>query len=124
MSTSPVQPLQEQAKTFMDRHDWAGAIPLLERDIIEHPRDPWSQMFLGGCYLELKSFERALELFRTAEALAPTLSTPVGCQGDVFCAAGEWERAGEFYRRALELEPDDKLAKKNWDWWNAQIAKA
>lgn len=34
------QPWQDDAKSYMDRHDWVGAIPLLERDIVEHPSDP------------------------------------------------------------------------------------
>lgn len=117
------QSLQDEAKTFMDRHDWEGAAPILERDIIEHPLDPWSRMFLGSCHLELKHFATALEHFRAAEVLAPDNSTPIGCQGDVFCAAGDWEQAGEFYRKALELNPDDDLAIKNWNCWRAKMAK-
>jgi tetratricopeptide (TPR) repeat protein len=117
------QPRQDDAKLYMDRHDWAGAIPSLERDISDHPSDPWSRMFLGNCYLELKQFDRALEQFRLAESLAPGDSTPVGCQGDVLCAAGDWEAAGAFYRRALEMNPKDELAIKNWKWWNGEMAK-
>ncbi|MDB6139109.1 MAG: hypothetical protein JWO94_2181 [Verrucomicrobiaceae bacterium] len=63
--------------------------------------------------MELKNFEAAIEHFRVAEALAPNDSTPVGCQGDVYCAAGDWTAAGEFYCRALEMNPDDELAKEN-----------
>ena len=117
------QPCQDAAKSCMDRHDWVGAIPLLERDIDEHPLDPWSRMYLGSCHLELKNFGLALEHFRAAEALAPDESTPVGCQGDVLCAAGNWEAAGPYYRRALEMNPDDELANKNWKWWNRGMTK-
>ena len=117
------QPWQDDAKSYMQRHDWAGAIPILERDIVEHPSDPWSHMYLGSCYLELKQFDRALEFFRAAEALAPGLGTPVGSQGDVLCASGDWEAAGEFYRRALEISPDDELAIKNWTWWKSEMKK-
>jgi len=123
MTIPESQPLQDEAKTHMARHDWASAIPFLERDIIEHPLDPWSRMFLGNCHHELKNFDTALEHFRAAEALAPGESTPVGCQGDVLCSTGDWEAAGEFYRRALEMNPDDELAIKNWKWWNGEMAK-
>jgi tetratricopeptide (TPR) repeat protein len=117
------QSWQDDAKSYMDRHDWAGAIPSLERDIAEHPPDPWSRMFLGSCYLELKHYGRALEQFRAAEALAPHLSTAVGCQGDVLCDTGDWEAAGEFYRRALEMNPSDELAIEKWKWWASEMAK-
>ena len=105
----------------MSRHDWEGAATLLERDIIDHPLDAWSRMFLGSCHMELKHFPTALEHFRAAELLAPDNSTPIGCQGDVLCAAGHWEKAGEFYRQALELNPNDELAIKNWNWWRATM---
>ncbi len=107
----------------MDRRDWAGAIPSLERDIVEHPFDPWSRIYLGICHDALENFEIALKHFRDAEALAPDLSEPVGCQGDTLCSAGRWEEAGEFYRRALELNPDEELANKNWKWWNSQMKR-
>jgi tetratricopeptide (TPR) repeat protein len=117
------QPLQVEAKAYMDRHEWSAAIPLLERDILDHPSDCWSRMFLGSCHLELKQFDTALEHFRAAAALAPRESTPVGCQGDVLCATGDWEAAGEFYRKALEMNPTDELAIKNWNWWSSEMAK-
>jgi tetratricopeptide (TPR) repeat protein len=123
MTPPESQPLQDEAKTYMDRHDWASAIPLLERDILEHPSDSWSRMFLGSCHLELKHFDAALEHFRAAAALAPHESTPIGCQGDVLCATGDWEAAGEFYRKALEMNPSDELAIKNWNSWSSEMAK-
>lgn len=123
MTSHEPQPWQDDAKPYMDRQDWAGAIPSLERDELEHPADPWTRMYLGSCYLELKQFDRALEYFRVAEALAPRLSMPVGCQGDVLCASGDWAAAGKYYRRALEMNPDDELAMKNWNWWKSEMKK-
>jgi Flp pilus assembly protein TadD len=114
------QPLQDQAKARMQRHDWIGAAELLERDIVDHPTDPWSRMYLGSCRFELRNFEAALEHFRTAELLAPDESTPIGLQGDVFDALGQWEKAGELYRRALSLNPGDELAQKNLGRWTAE----
>lgn len=123
MDHTVVQPLQDEAKTFMDRHDWTGAIPLLERDIIEHPRDPWSRMYLGGCYKALEKFEIALQHFHCAEDLAPDDPTPIGLQGDLYCSIGDWDGAGRFYKRALEMDPENWLTKKNWRWWNNQMKK-
>jgi tetratricopeptide (TPR) repeat protein len=123
MTSHEAQPWQDDAKTYMHRHDWAGAIPSLERDITEHPLDPWSRLFLGICHDALKNFDIALEHFRAAEKLAPDLSAPLACQGDTLCAAGSWEAAGEFYHRALEMNPNDELAIKNWKWWNSEMAK-
>jgi tetratricopeptide (TPR) repeat protein len=123
MTMPESQPLQEEAHTYMKRHDWAGAIPFLERDILQHPSDMWSRIYLGICHSNLKNFDVALEHFRAAEALAPGDSRPVRCQGDVLCSTGDWEAAGEFYRRALEMNPDNELAIKNWNWWKSEMTK-
>src|SRR3982750_2688851 len=114
------QPLQDQAKALMHRHDWLGAAVLLERDILDHPSDPWSRMYLGSCHYELHNYDTALEQFCIAERLAPDESTPIGLQGDVLDARGERQKAGELYRRALALNPDDPLAQKNMGRWIAQ----
>ena len=97
----------------MRRHEWLAAAVLLERDILERPSDLWSRMYLGSCHYELRNFEVALEQFCVAERLAPNDSTPIGLQGDVFDARGDWEKAGDLYKRALALNPDDPLAQKN-----------
>ncbi len=118
--TAPLQPLQDQAKALMSRHEWPCAAVLLERDILEHPTDPWSRMYLGSCHYELRNYEVALEQFCIAERLAPDDSTPICLQGDVFDARGEWEKAGDLYQRALALNPDDELAQKNMGRWTAE----
>ena len=123
MRAEDSQPLQDEAKTYMHRSDWAGAIPFLLRDIVEHPDDPWSRMYLGDCYSALENLNLALEQYRIAEDLAPADPTPVGAQGDLYCHIGDWERAGEFYRRAIEMSPNNPLAQKNWRWWNLQMTK-
>ena len=118
--TAQPQPLQDRAKALMRRHDWVAAAVLLERDILEHPTDPWSRMYLGSCHYELRNYDTALEQFCTAERLAPHDSTPIGLQGDVFDACGDWKTAGELYQRALAMNPDDPLAQKNLGRWTAE----
>ena len=118
--TAHPHPLQDQAKALMRRHEWGAAAVLLERDILEHPDNPWSRMYLGSCYYELQNYETALEQFGIAERLAPDDSTPLGLQGDAFDARGEWEKAGELYQRALAMNPNDALAQKNMARWTAE----
>jgi tetratricopeptide (TPR) repeat protein len=111
--------LQDQAKQLMARHDWWGAIPFLERDIDAHPSDPWSRMFLGSCHYELRHYDVALGHFSAAEQLAPGESIPIGLQGDVFESMGDHAKAGELYQKALAMNPDDDLAKKNLQRWQS-----
>jgi len=114
------QTLQDQAKELMRHHEWTDAATLLERDILDHPTDPWSRMYLGSCHYELRSYDTALEHFRAAERLAPNESTALGLQGDVFDARGDWETAGELYQRALAMNPNDTLAQNNMGRWTAE----
>jgi Flp pilus assembly protein TadD len=113
------QLLQDQAKQLMDRFDWEGAAALLERDVAEHPTDPWSRMYLGSCHYELRRFEKALEHYRIAETLAPNECTPLGLQADVFMAMGDRVKSGELYIRASKMDPDDDTAAANLKRWLA-----
>jgi tetratricopeptide (TPR) repeat protein len=122
MTANPTS-LQDLAKQLMDRYDWPAAAAVLERDVAENPSDPWSRMYLGSCQYELRNYETALEHFRIAERLAPGNSTPVGLQGDVFRATGDRLKAGELYRRALAMNPDDELAQSNMSWWKSDSEK-
>lgn len=115
------QSLQDQAKQLMERHDWDRAAALLERDVADHPVDPWSRMYLGSCHYELRNFEKALEHFELAETLAPNECTPVGLQADVFMAIGDHIKAGELYIRASTMAPDNETAAKNLKRWLASV---
>lgn len=116
------QPLQDEAKAYMERHAWTDAIALLQRDIVEHPSDPWSRLFLGGCYFRLFEFDAALEHFEAAAALAPGYSAPIRSQADAHCAAAAWERGGELYYMSDRMKSEEELAHKNWHWWRSKIA--
>ena len=108
---------QEIAKQHMDKHEWEKAIPVLLSDISESPKDPWSVMFLGICYYELKNFDEALKYFKKAETLLPDNPTPLWLQADALYSIGEISLAGKFYRKALDTDPEDEMAIKNWKRW-------
>ena len=55
--------------------------------------------------------------FERAERLMPDNPTPLGCQGDVAHLIGDAAKAGELYQAALAIDPDDELARKNWQRW-------
>ncbi len=108
---------QEIAKKHMDKHEWKQAIPVLISDISEKPIDPWSVMFLGNCYYELKDFDEALKYFKKAEILLPDNPTPLWLQADALYSIGEISSAGKLYRKALDTDPEDEMAIKNWKRW-------
>lgn len=110
----PISELQEKAMLIMKEHRWSDAIQVLEEDVRIHPDDPWSPMYLGSCYYELRDYEIALFWFKQAHQIAPGLSTPIGLQGDALHCLGRVDEARERYLYALQMDPDDELVNENW----------
>ncbi len=110
----PISALQEEAKRIMRERRWDDAIQILQKDIKANLNDPWSPMFLGSCYYEIRDYETALYWFRHAHCVDPELPTPLGLQGDALHCLGRFDEAREHYLHALEVAPDDELGNKNW----------
>ncbi len=108
---------QEQAGRLMKSNEWESAVPILLSDISERPEDPWSLMYLGSCYYELKNYPEALKWFEKAEVLLPDNPTPIWLQADALHAKGEVDAAGKLYKKALDTDPEDEMAIKNWERW-------
>jgi tetratricopeptide (TPR) repeat protein len=108
---------QEEAKARMGMQRWEDALPILLEDAAENPDDGWTCLYIGSCYYELRDSDKAREWFMRAEYLMPGNPTPLGCLGDVAHLVGDADKAGEFYREALAIDPEDELAQKNWRRW-------
>jgi tetratricopeptide (TPR) repeat protein len=108
---------QDEAKAIMAEHRWEDALPILLEDASENPDDGWTCLYIGSCYYELRDSDRARDWFERAERLMPDNATPLGCQGDVAHLIGDAAKAGELYQAALAMDPDDELARKNWQRW-------
>ena len=102
--------LQDKAKALMRRHLWTEAIPVLEMDADANPADPWSPLYIGCCYYELRNYEKTIDYAQQAADLRPDSPTPPGLEGDAYCAMGDYPRAEQRYRYALELDSKDPLA--------------
>jgi len=105
---------QAKAKALMREFLWEQAIPVLIDDCLAHPGDPWSVMYLGSCYYELRQYSDAIVCYKRAAKLAPADSTPIGLQADALLCLGEIEKAEEKYRLALVMDPEGELPHKNW----------
>jgi len=106
---------QDEAKQCMQDHRWNDAIPILRAAISDAPADPWNAMYLGSCYYELHDYAEALKWFENAEQIDGGSATAVGLQGDVYQAIGYTDRTRDLYQRALQIDPSDELAIKNWE---------
>ncbi len=61
---------------------------------------------LGGTYLELAEFEKAVELTKRCVALTPGEPNPWDSLGIVYASMGKVEEAIDAYKEALRIEPD------------------
>ena len=99
-----------------DRDD---AIRLMKDVLAEHPENLYAQETLGGLLIEAERFDEALELFERQIALGVERFAFLTSAGWLQEQAENYEKAENYYVRALELRPGEqrtavKLAKVRW----------
>lgn len=94
------------ADAYLRQHDWARARPLWERLVTERPRDADVRVALARIYLQLDD-PRALELARSAMALAPNNAAALDALGWVLVRRGEIKAGLAQLRAAQQFAVDD-----------------
>lgn len=109
--------LQSLGKWYRRRHRFSEARDALERSLRADPCDPFTHLYLGNlCYGE-EDWTGALERFSYAAMLMPDSPAPLWCQADVYEAQGRQDLAGEFHRRAVELNPNHPRSMRLMEEW-------
>ena len=74
--------------------------------------NPYSNQatFVGLCYKEMRDIENAAIYFEKGYELDPTNISGFLEMGDLLLDETQFERAGEYYKRALEVEPENDWA--------------
>ncbi|HEY5915083.1 MAG TPA: tetratricopeptide repeat protein [Verrucomicrobiae bacterium] len=88
-----------------------------DRSLDLNPADPWTHLFVGNWHYAAGEYREALEHFRYAAQYVPQIPAQFWALGDAYAALGIDGLATESYQHALELDPDDKMAKKKWRKW-------
>ncbi len=60
---------------------------------------------------------KLLNGFKKVEMLSIDTPTPLWLQADAYYAKGETSMAGRLYKKALDNDPEDEMAIKNWKRW-------
>jgi len=76
------------------------------------PNEPSSWQLCGECLIQLKRFNEAEAYLRKALELNPRSAETLVDLGQVFNVKGEVERAKEFIRRALAVDPANTRARE------------
>jgi tetratricopeptide (TPR) repeat protein len=108
---------QELGKLYRKKGMMEEARVAYERSLELDPCDPWTYLYLGNWHYSMKQHREAAEYFKHAARLMPDAAIAFICLADSYAALGFDSLATENYRHAIEIEPNDKAAKRNWRRW-------
>lgn len=90
-----------------------AAITLFDDILIKNPDQPDALHGLGLAYAQKQDFTRAIEYFKQAIAIQPTIAPYHNNLGNAYKAVGKFEPATVHYRQALRLRPNYAEAHNN-----------
>ena len=114
------------AYILLNRH--AEAVPVLEAAAALAPDNPMVWLNLGAAYLGNPLLatpaqqEQAIRAFERVLAIDPTMRHVNYNLGLIFRDRQDYARAGEEFRRALEVDPSDRDARKLWEEMRREAA--
>jgi tetratricopeptide (TPR) repeat protein len=87
----------------------ALTISLCRRYLARYPNDGAAWLLLGTALADLARYQDAKQAIQKAADLCPRdkRQIPRAQMGHLFLAAGEYDRAAEWYAKAIKADPDD-----------------
>jgi hypothetical protein len=117
MSPQDAGLLQLLGKQFRERKRIGEAREAFERSLALDPSDPWTHLYLGDCHCIEDDHLAAIERFSDAARLMPDRSPAFWCLANAHEAVGQFEMADANYRKAVEVEPADRYARRKLREW-------
>lgn len=110
-------PLVAKGRAAYDAKDYEGALAAFEEAKKDRPQDPAVEYNRGVALAQLGRVAEAKAAFqRVTEATRPDLQEKAWYNlGNVHATTGERKEALQAYRRALKLDPNDELARHNYE---------
>jgi tetratricopeptide (TPR) repeat protein len=108
---------QRLARRYRRRGQMTEARAAYERSLELDPSDPWTHLLLGNWYFAQRDEGAAVDWFSRAAALMPDDATPFWCLAEVYEHQGRFDLADENYRRAAEIDPANKSARRKLRSW-------
>jgi tetratricopeptide (TPR) repeat protein len=116
-SEDPASAAQQIGRCFLKLREFHSATEWLNRALELAPNDPWTHLYLGNLAHHKDQYDRALVYFLRASQLMPDDPTPFWCIGDIYDAMGKPKEAGEYYRKAHSVDPENAEANIRLDEW-------
>ncbi|WP_156512654.1 tetratricopeptide repeat protein [Planctomyces sp. SH-PL62] len=97
---------------YSRRGRFAEARDALARALQADPTDVFTHLYIGNLAYRERDWEVALIWFEFAALIAPDSPAPLWCQADVYEFQEKQDLAEEFFRRAVEVDPDDEQPRR------------
>ena len=104
---------------YFKSHDFENCSDYYVRALKLDPYDGWSHLYFGNMLSAFGCNDDALTHFNYAADFLPDAACPQWCLGDQFLKHDDSDNAGLHYKRAVEIDPDDAMARKKLDEWQA-----
>lgn len=106
--------LWQEAKTFLERQQYADARRVLTLAVKTAPNDPAFWYYLGVSCAELKDVDAAIRALETARKLSPKRAEVYFSLGLEYWHRGDVGKAKGAYQAGLALEPKEPRALQNY----------
>ena len=83
------------------------------------PDDVWTHLYLANVFYALQLYRESLEAAKQGHELAPKLDMPLICMADAYAGLKYYVHADECYRKAVEVDPESEVARKNCARWQS-----
>ena len=112
-----------EAKSLLERKQYADATAKLDKLIAERPREPQARFLKGLALTDEGKADEAMGVFRALLADFPELPEPRNNLAVLYAQKGEYAQARDELERAVQLAPDYAVAHENLGDVYARLAE-
>jgi len=114
---------QELGRAYMKADKLVEAEDALNTARALNGKDPWTHMYFGNLCNRRGEHVAAIGHFKVAMQLMPDSATPLWCMAEMYECLDEYEKADNYYRKAVEIDPSDEHARSKWAQWQEWYKK-
>lgn len=77
----------------------------------------WSYLYMGNLFYRKEKYELALSYFKCALTIMNGVSVPCWCMAETFEKMQQYDKADEYFNKAVKLEPDNSTSLEKLGKW-------
>jgi len=108
---------QDLGKLYVKLGDRDKAVQYYKKALELNISDGWTHLYIGNVFYAKHQFQDALKWFFEALKLIPEVPAPYWCIANAYEKINDFENADIFYKKAVEVDPDDDQAHRLLAKW-------